>query len=76
MTKYLGEKHVLENANYGYIVRTSWLYSKNFGHNFYRNILKEAAIGNEIKVVNDQYGTPTNTEKVAVSSLQLCVHNT
>ena len=28
MTKYLGEKHVLENANHGYIVRTSWLYSK------------------------------------------------
>ena len=64
MTKYLGEKHVLENANFGYIVRTSWLYSKNFGNNFYRNILNEASIGNEIKVVKDQYGTPTNTEKV------------
>ncbi len=65
MTKYLGEKHVLGNANFGYIVRTSWLYSKNFGYNFYRNILNEASTGNEIKVVKDQYGTPTNTEKVA-----------
>ena len=64
MTKYLGEKHVLENANFGYIVRTSWLYSKNFGNNFYRNILNEASMGNEIKVVKDQYGTPTNTERV------------
>ena len=65
MTKYLGEKHVLGNANFGYVIRTSWLYSKNFGRNFYRNILSEASIGNEIKVVKDQYGTPTNTEKVA-----------
>ncbi len=65
MTKYLSEKYVTENANFAYVIRTSWLYSKNFGHNFYRNILSEASKGNEIKVVKDQYGTPTNTEKVA-----------
>ncbi|MFL2590603.1 MAG: dTDP-4-dehydrorhamnose reductase [Flavobacteriaceae bacterium] len=65
MTKYLSEKYVLENLKLGYIVRTSWLYSKNFGRNFYRNILTKASMGNEIKVVKDQYGTPTNTEKVA-----------
>ena len=65
MTKHLSEKHIIENAKFGYVIRTSWLYSKNFGYNFYRNILREAAIGNEIKVVKDQYGTPTNTEKLA-----------
>jgi len=65
MTKYLGEKYVIENASFGYVVRTSWLYSKSFGYNFYRNILRDASIGKEIKVVKDQYGTPTNTEKLA-----------
>ena len=65
MTKYLGEKYVVENAIFGYIIRTSWLYSKNFGYNFYRNILRAASNGKEIKVVKDQYGTPTNTEKLA-----------
>ncbi len=65
MTKYLGEKHVVENANFGYVIRTSWLYSKDFGYNFYRNILNEASNGKELKVVNDQFGTPTTTEKVA-----------
>lgn len=65
LTKYLGEKHVVENANFGYIVRTSWLYSENYGHNFYRNILRKASNGEEIKVVTDQYGTPTKTETVA-----------
>jgi len=65
MTKYLGEKYVVENANFGYVIRTSWLFSKDFGYNFYRNILKEASNGNELKVVKDQYGTPTNTEKLA-----------
>ena len=73
MTKYLGEKHVLRNANFGYIIRTSWLYSKNFGRNFYRNILSEASIGNEIEVVKDQYGTPTNTEKVADFIIKIIV---
>ena len=73
MTKYLSEKHVVENANFGYIIRTSWLYSKNFGRNFYRNILSEVSIGNEIKVVKDQYGTPTNTEKVADFIMKLLV---
>ena len=65
ITKHLGEKHIIENSNFGYIIRTSWLYSKNFGNNFYRNILKEASNGNAIRVVKDQYGTPTNTEKVS-----------
>ena len=65
MTKYLSEKYIVENAKFGYVIRTSWLYSKNFGYNFYRNILREASKGNVIKVVEDQYGTPTNTEKLA-----------
>tara|TARA_B100000925_G_scaffold288296_1_gene269007 strand:+ start:45 stop:833 length:789 start_codon:yes stop_codon:yes gene_type:complete len=65
ITKSLGEKYVIENANFWYVIRTSWLYSKDFGYNFYKNILTEASNGNELKVVKDQYGTPTNTEKVA-----------
>ena len=73
MTKHLSEKHVIENANFGYIIRTSWLYSKNFGRNFYRNILSEVSIGNEIKVVKDQYGTPTNTEMVADFIMKLII---
>ena len=73
MTKHLSEKHVVENSNFGYIIRTSWLYSKNFGHNFYRNILSEVSIGNEIKVVKDQYGTPTNTEMVADFIMKLII---
>ena len=73
MTKHLSEKHVVENSNFGYIIRTSWLYSKNFGRNFYRNILSEVSIGNEIKVVKDQYGTPTNTEMVADFIMKLII---
>ena len=73
MTKHLSEKHVIENANFGYVIRTSWLYSKNFGYNFYRKIIREASIGKEIKVVKDQYGTPTNTEKVADFILKIII---
>ncbi len=72
-TKYLSEKYVVENAKFGYVIRTSWLYSKNFGHNFYRNILREASTGNEIKVVKDQYGTPTNTKKLVEFIMKIII---
>ena len=41
----------------GYIQKTSDI--------IFTEIFYEASKGNEIKVVKDQYGTPTNTEKVA-----------
>ena len=72
-TKLQGEKSIISSGCKYYIIRTSWLYSKNFGRNFYRNILSEASIGNEIEVVKDQYGTPTNTEKVADFIIKIIV---
>ena len=73
ITKYLSEKHIVKNAKFGYVIRTSWLYSKKFGYNFYRNIQREASMGNQIKVVKDQYGTPTNTEKLADFIIKIIV---
>jgi dTDP-4-dehydrorhamnose reductase len=59
-SKLLGEKLVRQITPYHYIIRTSWLYGKN-GNNFVKTILNASQRNtkNELKVVNDQIGSPT-----------------
>lgn len=47
-----------------YIFRISWVYSE-FGSNFPKTILKLAREKREIKIVNDQYGSPTPTTLIS-----------
>lgn len=61
-SKLAGEENIREILPNHFILRTSWLYSKNFGHNFYRTILKKAKEGSELRITDEQTGCPTNTE--------------
>ena len=70
-SKAEGEKIVLTQAHKGYVVRTAWLYAKSHGHNFYRSILKKATEGESLSVVNDQVGSPTTTEQLALFLIQI-----
>lgn len=64
-TKLEGEK-AIQNADIDYlIIRTSWLYSLSFGHNFVKTIQRLSSERNELKVVFDQVGTPTNARDLA-----------
>lgn len=69
-SKLAGERMLQEisPAEY-YIIRTSWLYSKN-GHNFYNTMLRLAREGKEISVVDDQWGSPTLASDLA----QVLIH--
>ena len=56
------------------IIRTAWLYSP-WGTNFVKTILRLLNESNEIKVVNDQYGSPTWATSLAHTTWQLIKHN-
>ncbi|AKA34986.1 dTDP-4-dehydrorhamnose reductase [Flagellimonas lutaonensis] len=60
-SKLQGERYVQKILDHFYIVRTSWLYSKKHGKNFYRTILEKAKKGETLKVTDTQIGCPTNT---------------
>jgi len=53
-----GEISVLENNPNSYIIRTAWLYGK-YGNNFISTMIRLMNERDEIKVVNDQRGSPT-----------------
>ena len=63
-SKLQGE-HYIENAlDTYYILRTAWLYGKN-GGNFVNTMLRLFRERDEIKVVDDQWGSPTYTKDLA-----------
>ena len=62
-TKYEGEKLILSLSEKFFIVRVSWLYSKN-ANNFVKTIINLSKTKKEIAVVSDQFGAPTSTESL------------
>ena len=69
-SKLAGEEAVrIHNPNH-VIVRSSWVYS-NSGKNFVRTMLRLARAGDEIRVVDDQYGSPTSAHDLAAALLRV-----
>lgn len=71
-SKLAGEDALLRAGGKGSIVRTAWVYSKRPStKNFYQTIKRLAAERPELKVVNDQFGTPTSAEDLAAAMITL-----
>ncbi|WP_407405595.1 dTDP-4-dehydrorhamnose reductase [Chryseobacterium sp.] len=63
-SKRKGEELALENNPQTIILRTSWLYSE-FNKNFVKTMLNLFAQKEELGIVGDQYGQPTNANDLA-----------
>lgn len=64
-SKLKGELYIQEILKEFFIIRTSWLYSKEFGKNFYRTILALAREKSEFAITDAQIGCPTDAVNLA-----------
>lgn len=69
-TKLRGEQHVQETLDRYLILRTSWLYGPH-GKNFVDTIRRLSLERNELRVVDDQRGSPTYTAHMAAAISKL-----
>ncbi|MGA2171719.1 MAG: dTDP-4-dehydrorhamnose reductase [Sedimentisphaerales bacterium] len=65
-TKLAGERLLFENRCCHCIIRLEWTYGLQ-GDNFVKKILRQARTQKELKVVNDQIGSPTATTEAAIA---------
>ena len=63
-SKLAGEEEVKTCCEKSIIVRTSWVFGEH-GSNFVKSILRFAAEGQFLKVIDDQIGSPTPAELLA-----------
>lgn len=78
-SKQAGEQAITQSGCNHLIFRTSWVFSAN-GKNFIKTILRLAKEQDSLRIVADQYGTPTSAELIAdvtalaISRYQLFCH--
>ena len=73
-TKRSGELAVLNSNIDGIVIRTSWLYSA-YGNNFVKTMLRLGNDRDELGVIFDQVGTPTNASDLAKTCLDILAYN-
>ncbi len=62
-TKQAGDEFVKELCKKYFILRTAWVYGE--GKNFVKTMLRLAESNNKVRVVADQFGTPTSALELA-----------
>lgn len=64
-TKLAGENFVKEFSKEYFILRTAWLYGD--GKNFVKTMLRLSETNDTVRVVGDQFGTPTSAKELATA---------
>ncbi|SFR36441.1 dTDP-4-dehydrorhamnose reductase [Robiginitalea myxolifaciens] len=70
-TKLAGEEAIRSILERYFIIRTSWLYSRKHGPNFYTKIRDRARNGDALEITDTQRGCPTEAESLARFLLDL-----
>ena len=73
-TKRNGELAVINGDIDGIVIRTSWLYSA-YGTNFVKTMQRLGKERNELDVIYDQLGTPTNASDLAKTCLDILAYS-
>lgn len=63
-SKFQGEENIRKTLKEYFIIRTAWLYGKN-GNNFVNTMLRLFEEKESVKLVSDQWGSPTYTKDLA-----------
>ena len=69
-SKLEGERNIQNIIEKYFILRTAWLYGKN-GNNFVYTMLELFKEKEVVKVVSDQWGTPTHTKDLAGTIIKI-----
>ena len=73
-TKRIGELAVLNSDIDGIVIRTSWLYS-SYANNFVKTMLRLGKERDELGVVIDQVGSPTNASDLARTCIDILTYS-
>ena len=73
ISKLKGEQVCLTNDPNSIIIRTSWLYS-SFGNNFVKTIIESMKKNDSVRVVKDQFGSPTYAYDLAKVILEIIIN--
>lgn len=73
-SKKLAEKLIADIGPRHFIIRTQWLFAAA-GKNFIETMLRLAGEGQEIRVVNDQFGSPTHAQDLAMRVREMIEEN-
>ena len=73
-SKWLGEQGIRQTCNQHIILRTAWVYGQYGKGNFVKTMLRLGAKRQEIRVVEDQVGSPTWAKDIADAIASLIRH--
>lgn len=63
-SKLLGEQAILEHCEKTMILRTAWVFGR-YGKNFVKTMLQLGTTRNHLRIVADQFGSPTEAQDIA-----------